>query len=216
MANGLAADWAESIDAPVDDRGLGLEELSTPYTRQHGLVQASISYAIFEQARRARLGLSRQDYAREMGRLFAPFSAVAAANPYSTAPVAYTPESLVAPSERNRMIADPYTRLLVARDQVNQAAAVLIASTRGRAGARHRSQQVGLPARLLVRERARDHESRGSGRIAGGATRVSRSTQRGARDARRHRAVRPVQLFSDRGVQCLRRIGTCRRRIRAA
>ncbi len=129
MANGLAADWAESIDAPVDDRGLGLDELSTPYTRQHGLVQASISYAIFEQARRARLGLSRQDYAREMGRLFAPFSAVAAANPYSTAPVAYTPESLVAPSERNRMIADPYTRLLVARDQVNQAAAVLITST---------------------------------------------------------------------------------------
>jgi acetyl-CoA C-acetyltransferase len=129
IANNLAADWAESIDAPVDDRGLGLEELSTPYTRQHGLVQASISYAVFEHARRARLGMSRQDYAREMGRLFAPFSAVAAANPYSTAPVAYTPEALIAASERNRVIADPYTRLLVARDQVNQAAAVLIAST---------------------------------------------------------------------------------------
>jgi acetyl-CoA C-acetyltransferase len=128
MANGLTADWAESIDAPVDDRGLGLEELSTPYTRQHGLVQASTSYAIFEHARRARLGLSRENYAREMGRLFAPFSAVAATNPYSTAPVAYTPEALVSVSERNRMIADPYTRLLVARDQVNQAAAVLIAS----------------------------------------------------------------------------------------
>src|SRR4030095_13837247 len=68
-------------------------------------------------------------YAREMGRLFAPFSTVAAANPYSTAPVAYTPEALIAVSERNRMIADPYTRLLVARDQVNQAAAVLIAAT---------------------------------------------------------------------------------------
>ena len=129
MANGLAADWAESIDAPVDNRGLGLEDLSTAYTRQHGLVQASISYAVFEHARRARLGLSREDYAREMGRLFAPFSAVAAKNPYSTAPVAYTPEALVAVTERNRVIADPYTRLLVARDQVNQAAAVLIAST---------------------------------------------------------------------------------------
>jgi len=129
MANGLAADWSESIDAPVDDRGLGLEELSTQYTRQHGLVQASISYAVFEHARRGRLGMSRQDYAREMGRLFAPFRAVAAKNPYSTAPVAYTPEALVAVSERNRMIADPYTRSLVARDQVNQAAAVLIAST---------------------------------------------------------------------------------------
>jgi acetyl-CoA C-acetyltransferase len=129
VAHGLAADWAESIDAPVDDRGPGLEDLSTPYTRQHGLVQAPISYAIFEHARRARLGMSRSDYAREMGRLFAPFSAVAATNPYSTAPVAYTPETLVAVGERNRMIADPYTRLLVARDQVNQAAAVLIAST---------------------------------------------------------------------------------------
>ena len=129
MANNLAADWSESIDAPVDDRGLGLEELSTAYTRQHGLVQASVSYAVFEHARRARLGMSRQDYAREMGRLFAPLSAVAATNPYSTAPVAYTAETLVAPTERNRIIADPYTRLLVARDQVNQAAAVLIAST---------------------------------------------------------------------------------------
>jgi acetyl-CoA C-acetyltransferase len=129
MAHNLAADWAESIDAPVDDRGLGLEELSTSYTRQHGLVQASTSYAVFEHARRARLAMSRQDYAREMGRLFAPFSAVAAKNPYSTAPVAYTPEALTAVSERNRMIADPYTRLLVARDQVNQAAAVLIASS---------------------------------------------------------------------------------------
>jgi acetyl-CoA C-acetyltransferase len=129
LANNLAADWAESIDAPVDDRGLGLEELSTAYTRQHGLVQASIAYAVFEHARRARLGMSRQDYAREMGRLFAPFSTVAASNPYSTAPVAYTAEALITVSERNRMIADPYTRLLVARDQVNQAAAVLVAST---------------------------------------------------------------------------------------
>src|SRR5688572_33506815 len=63
-----------------------------------------------------------------MGRLFAPFSAVAVMNPYSTAPVAHTPEALITVSERNRMIADPYTRLLVARDQVNQAAAVLICS----------------------------------------------------------------------------------------
>ncbi|HJY39491.1 MAG TPA: acetyl-CoA acetyltransferase [Steroidobacteraceae bacterium] len=143
IANNLAADWAESIDAPVDDRGPGLEELSTAYTRQHGLVQASISYAVFEHARRARLGMSRQEYAQEMGRLFAPFSAVAAANPYSTAPVAYTPEQLVTVTERNRMIADPYTRLLVARDQVNQAAAVLIAS----AGA---AQELGIdPAKWV-------------------------------------------------------------------
>jgi acetyl-CoA C-acetyltransferase len=143
MANNLTADWAESIDAPVDDRGLGLEDLSTAYTRQHGLVQASISYAIFENARRARLGMSRQEYAQEMGRLFAPFSAVAAKNPYSTAPVAYSAEALTAVGERNRIIADPYTRLLVARDQVNQAAAIVIASTEA-------AQQLGIDPQRWV------------------------------------------------------------------
>jgi acetyl-CoA C-acetyltransferase len=128
LAQGRTANWAESIDAPVDDRGLGLEGIVTSYNRRHRIGQAADAYAIFEHARRSRLGMSRADYALEMGRLFAPFSAVAAANPYSTAPVAYSAEQLITVSERNRLIADPYTRLLVARDQVNQAAAALITS----------------------------------------------------------------------------------------
>jgi acetyl-CoA C-acetyltransferase len=37
-----------------------------------------------------------------------------------------TAEELTAVTERNRMIADPYPRLLVARDQVNQGAAAPI------------------------------------------------------------------------------------------
>ena len=93
-------------------------------------MQASDSYSIFENARRGRLSLSREAYAREIGALFAPFSEVAAKNPYSTAPVAYSPEELVTVTERNRMIADPYRRLTVARDQVNQSAAVLITSVK--------------------------------------------------------------------------------------
>src|SRR5262249_14546866 len=100
----------------------------TSYNRRHRLERATDAYALFEHARRARLGLSRTAYALEMGRLFAPFSAVAAANPYSTTPVAYSAEQLITVSERNRMISDPYPRLLVARDQVNQAAAALITS----------------------------------------------------------------------------------------
>lgn len=130
IAQNKTANWAETIEAPVEDRGLGIESYITAYNRQHKLLQASDCYAVLENARRARLRLSRAAYAREMGKLFAPFSAVAAANPYSAAPVAYTPEELITISERNRMIAEPYTRLLVARDQVNQSAAVLIMSVR--------------------------------------------------------------------------------------
>jgi acetyl-CoA C-acetyltransferase len=130
IAENKTANWAEAIEAPVDDRGLGIESYVTAYNRQHKLLQASDCYAVLENARRSRLRLSRAEYARAMGELFAPFSAVAATNPYSAAPVAYAPEDLITVSERNRMIAEPYTRLLVARDQVNQSAAVLMMSAR--------------------------------------------------------------------------------------
>jgi acetyl-CoA C-acetyltransferase len=121
-------DWAEDIDVPVDDRGLGMKGLRTRYGRQHKIMGGPDSYALLETARRARLGLSREAHAIQMGELFAPFSRVAAGNPYATAPVAYTASELIAVTERNRMIASPYTRLLVARDQVNQAAAIVLTS----------------------------------------------------------------------------------------
>jgi acetyl-CoA C-acetyltransferase len=129
LAEKKTAAWAEDIDAPVDDRGLRLKGMRTRYGRLHKIAGGPDSYALLENARRARLGLSRAAYAAAMGRLFAPFSQVAARNPHAMAPVAYSAEELVTVTERNRMIADPYTRLLVARDQVNQAAALVLTST---------------------------------------------------------------------------------------
>ena len=128
MSERKTVDWRETLDAPVDDRGQCLQGIATRYTRQHKIIAGPDSYGLLENARRARLKLSREAYAREMGRLFSPFSAVAAENPYSSAPVKYSPEELSTVSERNRLVAAPYTRLLVARDQVNQAAAVLVTS----------------------------------------------------------------------------------------
>jgi acetyl-CoA C-acetyltransferase len=126
VAQQKTVDWSESIDAPVDDRGQRLQGISTRYTRAHKIIAGPDSYGLLENARRARLKLSREEYARKMGALFAPFSEVAAGNPNSTAPAAYSAEELSTVTERNRMVADPYTRLLVSRDQVNQAAAVLM------------------------------------------------------------------------------------------
>ncbi len=128
VAEKKAVNWAEDIDAPVDDRGLGLKGLRTRYGRQHRIAGGPDSYALLENARRRRLGLAPEAYAREMARLFAPFSRIAAANPYSTTQTAYSVDELATVTERNRMIASPYTRLMVARDQVNQAAAVLLMS----------------------------------------------------------------------------------------
>ena len=52
-----------------------------------------------------------------MGDLFAPFTDVAAANPYSSSQVQpMTAEELITVGDRNRMIADPYPQRLMARD----------------------------------------------------------------------------------------------------
>lgn len=121
-------DFSETVGGELEDRGYGLKGLSSRHLAMHGLNNAPSQYALFENARRARLKQSRADYALSMGRLFAPFSAVAAANPHAAAPVQRDAHELATPTERNRFISEPYPRFLVARDQVNQGAAVLLMS----------------------------------------------------------------------------------------
>lgn len=136
---GEARDWRETLEGAVEDHGAGLAGIVKRYHMMHGITGAPAGYALLENARRARLGLSREAYAQEMGRLFAPFTAIAANNPYASSVVsAATVEELVGVTERNRMVADPYTVKLVSRDQVNQAAAVILMSVA-------RARELGIP-----------------------------------------------------------------------
>ncbi|TQM01861.1 acetyl-CoA acetyltransferase [Pseudonocardia kunmingensis] len=121
-------DFTEHVDGDLEDRGYGLRGLITRQQTTHGLIGAPVQYALLENARRARLQQSREEYARGMGELFAPFTRVAAGHPHAAAPIARDAVELVTVTERNRMIADPYPRYLVARDQVNQGAAVVLTS----------------------------------------------------------------------------------------
>lgn len=127
IKEGRTADWSDTVEGDVEDRGPGLKGLMSRNMMLHRLTGGRFSYPLVENARRHRLGLTRKAYAHEMGRLFAPFSKVASANAYSSAEQKeYSSDELITPGERNRMISDPYTQRLVARDQVNQGAAVLI------------------------------------------------------------------------------------------
>ncbi|MET0378248.1 MAG: acetyl-CoA acetyltransferase, partial [Spongiibacteraceae bacterium] len=121
-------DWNENVDGQLEDRNQK-QILRTRHMAQHGMMMPVSTYPVFEQARRHRLGLTREDYAKIIGKLFARFSRVSADNPYSSSgPKAYSADEIGTTTERNRMISDPYTRLMVARDQVNQGAAVLLTS----------------------------------------------------------------------------------------
>ncbi|ORW38380.1 acetyl-CoA acetyltransferase [Mycobacterium paraense] len=121
-------DFTETVDGDLEDRGHGIEKLITRYTVIHGLTSAPIQYGLLENARRAGTGLGPLEYRRTMAELFAPFTKIAASNPFAAAPVERTVDELITVTEANRMIAEPYPRLMVARDQVNQGAAALLMS----------------------------------------------------------------------------------------
>jgi acetyl-CoA C-acetyltransferase len=121
-------DWSETVGGSLDDRGYGLQGVSSPHLGAHGLADGPGQYAILENARRARLKQTRDEYAAEMGALFAPFTKVAATNPFASAPVERSATELITPTEANRIICEPYPRYIVARDQVNQGAAVVLMS----------------------------------------------------------------------------------------
>ncbi len=88
----------------------------------------AVQYALLEHARRHRLGLDRRTYAKQMAALLAPMSEVAAERKHAAAPTVRTAAEVETTTADNRVVADPYRRLMVARDQVNQGAACVIAS----------------------------------------------------------------------------------------
>ncbi|SEH65500.1 acetyl-CoA C-acetyltransferase [Mycolicibacterium rutilum] len=121
-------DFTEHVDGQLEDRGHQIHRYFTEYTANHGLTGAAVQYGLLDNARRSRLGLSVADYRREMAELFAPMSKVAAKNPFSSSPVERSVDDITTVTDDNRMICDPYPRLLVARDQVNQGAAAIMMS----------------------------------------------------------------------------------------
>ena len=135
--------WQEMPGGKLEDRGPGLEDMTSRDKQAVGLVGAPAAYGLFENARRARLGLSKAQYATAMGELFAPFTRVAAANPLAAVRTERSAAELVTVDPRNRLIAAPYPRFLVARDTVNQGAAVLLTSL-------GRARERGLPSRRTI------------------------------------------------------------------
>ncbi len=122
----LAAYQVDDEEAPAMF-GDGRDGCS-PYEARHGLEFPTNVYPMFENAYRANLGRSLEAHSTAMGALFAPFTEVAAQNPYAWFPQAQTAETLVTPSASNRMVGFPYPKRLNAIIQVDQSAAVLMAS----------------------------------------------------------------------------------------
>ena len=116
---------------------------TSPQETAHGLNLPVNTYPLFENALRARDGRSLEAHQARLGRLFAPFTEVAAKNPYAWFPKARTAEELVTVGPDNRMVSWPYPKYLNAIMQVDQSAGVIIASVA-------KARELGVPEHQWV------------------------------------------------------------------
>jgi acetyl-CoA C-acetyltransferase len=85
-------------------------------------------YPMFESAMAAQAGRSFDEQRRFLGELMAPATAVAAKHPFAWFPVERTPDELSTPTDDNRLVAEPYTKLMNAIMSVDQGAALVLTS----------------------------------------------------------------------------------------
>jgi acetyl-CoA C-acetyltransferase len=133
MACIQAGEWGALADHAIEDGeapvmfGDGRAGCSA-HEAQYGLSFPANVYPMFENAYRAAKGRDLASHQRALGALFAPFTQVAAANPYAWFQTARTPDELITVNKANRMVGFPYPKFLNAILQVDQSAAVLMSS----------------------------------------------------------------------------------------
>lgn len=92
------------------------------------LVAPIFVYPLFEQALRREAGRSIAEHQEHLGRLWARFAAVAAGNRYAWTRDAPDAATIATASPGNRQVSAPYTKLMNANIQVDQAAALVLCS----------------------------------------------------------------------------------------
>lgn len=124
---GIELNWHEEVAGDFEDLWPDAV-MASEYEIRHGIALPIHVYALFEQARSHALGYSAADTRAAIGELFAPFSSVAAGNPYAQFPQAWTATDIAAVSDSNYLLCEPYCKRMVAQDAVNQGAAVVMTS----------------------------------------------------------------------------------------
>jgi acetyl-CoA C-acetyltransferase len=122
----IALDWTpkpEKFDPPL--RGIDFLHAAAINL---GVFMPVTVYPFYENATAASWGQTPAEALAESGRLWSKYAGVAAQNPYAWLRRDYTPEEITTPSADNRLIAWPYTKLMVANPNVNQGAAVILTS----------------------------------------------------------------------------------------
>jgi hypothetical protein len=123
-AAGITLPWTPP--AKVPENPIIPSDHVTELGMRHGIFQPIHIYPLYENATVAAWGLTPAQALAESGAAYERISAVAAANPFAWGRKAFSAEEITTVSDDNRMICWPYTKRMVANNNVNAAAAVLL------------------------------------------------------------------------------------------
>jgi acetyl-CoA C-acetyltransferase len=113
---------------PEEKRPFPWEAPFHPAEVAHEVFQAWLTFAIFDNARRAHLGVPLDEYRRQLGDQWQRFTQVAAANPEAWFPIERSTDEIITASPTNRMVGYPYTKYMVSIMDVDMAGALLLTS----------------------------------------------------------------------------------------
>lgn len=139
--SGLTLPWtpfARDVEEPK--RGAAFQK---PLAVKLGVFRPVTVYPLYESATAAHWGQTPREALAESGALWATYSRVAADNPHSWLKRRFSAEEITTPTPENRLIAWPYTKLMVANPTVNMGGAVLLTSLA-------KARAAGVPEHRLV------------------------------------------------------------------
>lgn len=142
LNKGIALKWGDDPGGEpihIGDNRRGVNDAE----RAHALYFPVNAYPLFENAIRGQRKRTVREHQLALGKLFSPFSKVAAANPLSWFPKFRTPEEIATPADNNRYVGFPYTKYMNAVIQVDMAAAVVMTNVKT-------ARELGVPVEKWV------------------------------------------------------------------
>jgi acetyl-CoA C-acetyltransferase len=113
---------------PAERRPFPMDLTFHPSEISHAVFEAYLTFAMFDNARRAHLGRGLEEHRAQLGRVLAPLTEVAASSPHAWFPIARSGSEIATATPDNRMVAYPYTKLMTSIMDVDMSAALLLAS----------------------------------------------------------------------------------------
>ena len=122
---GIRAQYAHS---PSEKRPFPWEAPFHPAEVAHEVFQAWLTFAMFDNARRAHRNESLDLYRDAIAMMMAPMTTIAAHNPRAWFRSERSAAEIAMPSANNRLVGYPYTKYMTSVMDVDMAAAVIVAS----------------------------------------------------------------------------------------